>query len=107
MKSKRRPDFKSKSTDRTLALQAQVAEWLELFSEGMTVSELASALGISRQLCLYHAKKLAAARGVVMTLEPCLENGGLRYRVWSDAAIMGHYVRRFYAPRAAEVKRAA
>lgn len=99
MKANRKHNYRSTSKPRTLALQSQVAEWLELFTEGMTVSELASALGISRQLCLYHVKKLAATRGLVLQLEPCLENAGLRYRVWSEAALMGHYVQRFTAPR--------
>ncbi len=100
-KKARAQNYTSRSTPRTVERQAHIAEWLELFREGLTVAELASALGISRQLCLYHVKKLAAQRGLVMVLEPCLENGGLRYRCWSETALMGHYVQRFTAPREA------
>lgn len=101
MKTNRKQDYTSASTHRTRSRQLEISEWLTLFDEGMTVAELAHALGISRQLCLYHVKKLAVSRGLVMQLEPCLDNGGLRYRCWSEAALMAHYVRRFSAPREA------
>lgn len=95
----RRPNYAAKPTARSLKLWAEIGEWLDLFSEGLTVAELSNALGISRQLCLYHVKRRAAQRGLVMVLEPCLDNGGLRYRVWSDHSIMAHYVRKFSEPR--------
>lgn len=54
--------------------------------------ELADVLGVSRQLALYHVKKLAAWAGVVMVLEPCAENGGLRFRCWDDTALALSYL---------------
>lgn len=98
-KSKRRPNYAAKPTAKSLRLWAEIGDWLGLFNDGLTVSELANALGIGRQLCLYHVKRLAASKGLVMVLEPCLDNGGLRFRVWSDHSIMAHYVRRFSEPR--------
>lgn len=98
MKKNRRHDYRAPSTQRTRERQSGVLEWLELFGEGLTMAELASALGCSRQLALYHVKKLAASGAVVMQLEPCEANAGLRFRVWTEATLTAHYVRRFYAP---------
>ena len=57
------------------------------------MAELADLLGVSRQLCLYHVKKYAAVAGCVLVLEPCAENGGLRFRVWNAAWLAVWYRR--------------
>lgn len=87
-------NYRSRSTAATLAKQQRIRALLESTPGGLTVAELGQALGISRQLALYHVKKLAAVYGLVMVLEPCLENGGLQYRCWDDMALAVHYARR-------------
>jgi hypothetical protein len=64
---------------------------LDHAEEGFTVRELAGELGMSRQLCLYHVKKMAATSQLVMILEPCLESGGLRFRVWNELRMIVNY----------------
>lgn len=86
-RSRKQPNWTSRSTSATLRKQASIQEWLSVADEGMTVTEIGQVLGISRQLALYHVKKLAAARGLVMVLEPCEGNGGLQYKVW-DATLL-------------------
>lgn len=85
-------NYKSKSSAKTLKLQATIERWLRVADEGFTVSEMAALLGISRQLCLYHVKKLAAQARIVMMLEPCDENGGLRYKLWDYTQLVVNYV---------------
>ncbi len=70
----------------------------ELLAAGLpfTVKAIGVALGISRQLALYHVKKMAATGQLTMVLEPCERNGGLQFRCWSEDALMAHYVSRFY-----------
>jgi DNA-binding transcriptional ArsR family regulator len=75
--------------------------------DGLTVSEIARALGMSRQLMLYHVKKLAAHGLLVMQLEPCAENGGVRFRVWDEMALAGRYARMVAQALPSEVRRAA
>lgn len=48
---------------------------------------MGAALGISRQLALYHVKKLAAAGALTMILEPCERNGGLQFACWDTGAL--------------------
>ncbi len=88
----RRPDWTRPSKPRSVALQARIASILASCEGGLIVRELADILGVSRQLCLYHLKKLAARAGVVMVLEPCAENGGLRFRCWDDTALALSYL---------------
>jgi len=93
-KAKRRTvNYASRSTGATLAKQAKIRELLELAGEGLTVAEIGRALGISRQLALYHVKKLAASYGCAMLLEPCAINGGLQFKVWDEMALAAHYAR--------------
>ncbi len=90
-KSKRGPNYRSASTPATLQKQAAIRE---LLATGIAfdVRSIGEALGISRQLALYHVKKMAATAQLVMVLEPCEVNGGLRYRVWDESALMAHYI---------------
>lgn len=90
----RATNYRSRSTPATLQKQARIRALLEQTPGGLTVAEVGQALGISRQLALYHVKKLAAAYGLVMVLEPCLENGGLQYRCWDDVQLAVHYAHR-------------
>lgn len=99
-KARRSINYTSKSTTKTLAKQAVILRWLRAADEGWSITELATLLGISRQLCLYHVKKLAASHGCVMILEPCDGNGGLRYRVWERSQLVSHFTT--YIPQIAE-----
>lgn len=67
---------------------------LSLAQGGLTVRELARALGISRQLALYHVKRLAAHSMLVAQLEPCEANGRVQFRVWDEIQIANHYARK-------------
>lgn len=87
-----RQDWTRPSKPRSLALQERIAGILAGCEGGLTVRELADVIGVSRQLTLYHVKKLAARAGVVMVLEPCAENGGLRFRCWDDTALALSYL---------------
>jgi len=92
-KKTRRPNWRSSSTPATLRKQAAIRE---LLATGIpfTVRAIGEALGMSRQLALYHVKKMAATSQLVMMLEPCERNGGLQYRVWDEGALMAHYMLR-------------
>jgi len=89
---KRQPNYRGRSTCATLAKQAAIRE---LLTTGLplTVRAVGDALGISRQLALYHIKKMAATGQLVLMLEPCPANGGLQFCAWSEAALMDHYMR--------------
>lgn len=87
-KARRTVNWKSSSTPRTLMYQARVRWLLEHSDEGMTIKELAADLGISRQLMLYHVKKMAATGQIVLVFEPCAENGGLRLRTWNHMQLV-------------------
>lgn len=86
-------NYRASSTHGTLIKQAMIRE---LLAAGLSFSvrAIGEALGISRQLALYHVKKMAAAGQLVMMLEPCEGNGGLQYRVWDETALMAHYMTR-------------
>lgn len=92
-KAKRSPNWRSGSTPATLRKQAAIRE---LLAAGLpfTVRAIGEALGMSRQLALYHVKKMAASAQLVMVLEPCDRNGGLQYKVWDDSALMAFYMAR-------------
>jgi hypothetical protein len=92
-KAKRSPNWRSGSTPATLHKQAAIRE---LLATGLpfTVRAIGEALGMSRQLALYHVKKMAATGQLVMMLEPCDINGGLQYKVWDESALMAHYMAR-------------
>lgn len=87
----RSTNYRSASTPATLKKQAAIRELLALVGEGLTVTEIGKALGISRQLALYHVKKMAATYQLTMVLEPCLGNGGLQYKCWDEMALAGYY----------------
>jgi hypothetical protein len=92
-KSRSRPvNYKARNRPGTVQKQEAIARWLRAGDEGFTVSELAALLGISRQLCLYHVKKMAAQAQIVMILEPCDGNGGLQYKVWDKTQLVVNYV---------------
>lgn len=90
-KAKRSANWRSSSTASTLRKQAAIRE---LLAAGLpfTVRAIGEAMGMSRQLALYHVKKMAADAQLVMMLEPCDRNGGLQYRVWDESALMAHYM---------------
>jgi DNA-binding transcriptional ArsR family regulator len=94
MSKKRAPrSYASKSTPATLRKQSRIVQILQQLHDGLTVAEVGKALGMSRQLALYHLKKMVAAGLITMVLEPCTENGGVRYRVWDELALAAHYSR--------------
>lgn len=105
-RTRRTVNYAARSTQATLTKQAQIAELLELAGEGLTVREIGKALGISRQLALYHVKKMAATYGCAMLLEPCDRNGGLQFKVWNEMALAAHYSR-FMIQSVARVRHAA
>jgi DNA-binding CsgD family transcriptional regulator len=89
--NKKTRNYRSASTPATLRKQAAIRELLALVGEGLTVKEIGKALGMSRQLALYHVKKMAATYQLAMILEPCLGNGGLQFKVWDEMALAAHY----------------
>lgn len=105
-KAKRQTNWRSSSTPATLRKQAAIRE---LLATGIpfTVRAIGEALGMSRQLSLYHIKKMAASYQLVMVLEPCEVNGGLQYRVWDESALMAHYMLRGQRVMRAAQERAA
>ncbi len=86
-------NYRAASTSRTILKQATIRRALALSEDGLTVAEVGRALGISRQAALYHVKKLAAQGQLVMQLEPCESNRGIRFRVWSEMALAARYAR--------------
>lgn len=88
----RQINYKSRNRPGTVAKHEAIARWIKAGDEGFTVTELAALLGISRQLCLYHVKKMAAQAQLVMILEPCEGNGGLQYKVWDKTQLVVNYV---------------
>jgi len=105
-RGKRTPKWRSSSSPATLRKQARIRE---LLATGIpfTVRAIGDALGISRQLALYHVKKMAATYQLVMVLEPCDVNGGLQYRVWDETALMSYYMLRGQRIMARSSERAA
>lgn len=93
-KKRRTVNYRSSDRPATLRKQATIREVLALANEGLTVSEVARALGCSRQLALYHVKKLAAKLGCVMVSTRCSANGQFQWLVWDEGALMAHCARR-------------
>lgn len=106
MKSPRRQNYRSASTPSTITKQVRIRDLLAL-GEGLTVRELGRALGMSRQLALYHLKKMAALGLVVMQLEPCEGNGGVQFRVWDEMSLAARYSRMMPQLVTREVRHAA
>lgn len=90
-KVKRVVNWRSKSKPSTLAIQAHARALLARSDTGQTVKELGEALGMSRQLALYHLKKMAAAGQIVMMFEPSDVPGGLRFRCWNELQMVVNY----------------
>ena len=84
-------NFRGKSHPATLRKHHSILTILSHQPEGLTVTELALSMGIASPLALYHLKKLAAAGQIVMCLEPCQRNGGLRFRCWDELQLAMHY----------------
>jgi hypothetical protein len=85
-KAKRKaPNYAGRNQPKTDRLHRVIAQLLHE-SDGMTLSELGRALGMSRQLMRYHVLKMVAHRRLIVLLEPCEGNGGVQYRVWEKAA---------------------
>lgn len=78
------PNYAGRNRPKTERLHRVIAQLLQQ-SDGMTLSELAAAVGMSRQLARYHVLKMVAHKRVVVILEPCEGNGGVQYRVWEKA----------------------
>ena len=92
-------NFRGKSHPATIRKHHDISTILSHQSEGLTVSELAASMGIASPLALYHLKKMAAAGLIVLCMEPCRRNGGLRFRCWDEVQLAGYY--RGWARRAA------
>lgn len=97
VKAKPRPrpvNYRSSSSPGTVRRQLAIRELLAgtTGAEGITVREIAAHLGISRQLALYHVKKLVALGGCVALLGASPENGGVRYLVWDQVRLAEFYV---------------
>lgn len=97
VKAKPRPrqvNYRSSSSPSTVRRQLAIRELLtsRAGAEGITVREIAAHLGISRQLALYHVKKLVALGGCVALLGASPENGGVRYLVWDQVRLAEFYV---------------
>jgi DNA-binding CsgD family transcriptional regulator len=89
---KRKPvNYHGRSSAKTVVLQARVRELLARSHSGFTVSQLGEELGISRQLALYHLKKMVATGQILMVLEPCRENSGVRFRCWDLAQMLVNF----------------
>lgn len=86
-------NYRSTPRPETIAKQAVIRRALALSEDGLTVTEIGRVLGISRQAALYHVKRLAAEGQVVMQLEPCDTNRGIRFRVWNEMALAARYAR--------------
>ena len=99
-RSRKQQSWRSKDSKATLRKQAAIRD---LLATGLsfTVRAIGDALGITRQLALYHIKKMAAQGRLIMVLEPCEKNGGLQFKVWDETALMAHYALRARAVLAA------
>lgn len=90
MRKRKTLNYRSVSIPATYHRHLDMLAWLELEPGGMSLEELADAVDMSRQLALYHVKKLAAAGQIKAELEPTDRNGGVRFRIWTPA----HHERR-------------
>lgn len=85
---KARRNYRAANRPGTDLKQAAILRLLALAPVGFSVRDVGDALGISRQLALYHVKKLAAQGALTMILEPCPVNGGLQFLVWDTRALV-------------------
>lgn len=79
-------NYAGRNRPKTELLHDAIAKLLHDCS-GLSIREIGQAVGISRQLCLYHVKKMVAHDRLVAVLEPCEGNGGVRYCVWEKRAL--------------------
>lgn len=99
MKTSRQHNYNAPTKPSTVSIQEEIRHWLQLFQDGFTMVELANALGISRQLALYHTKVMVAQQqGVVAVLGPCEANDGVQFRVWDEEALCAYYARHNITP---------
>lgn len=84
-KASRQVNFASANRPKTERMHRVIAQIL-MQHDGMTLSELGKAMGMSRQLMRYHALKMVAHKRVLVILEPCEGNGGVQYRVFEKVA---------------------
>jgi DNA-binding transcriptional ArsR family regulator len=89
-----RVNYRGRNRAGTERKQEAILRLLAMAPVGFSVADIGRALGISRQLALYHVKKLAAGGQLTMILEPCERNGGLQYAVWDTGALMRAFARR-------------
>lgn len=86
VKTKRKPrravNYAGRNRPATEALHARMFDALA-HSPAITVRELGEQLGISRQLCLYHVKKMVAQDRVIAELAPCHQNGGVQFVLYT------------------------
>jgi predicted ArsR family transcriptional regulator len=90
---RRTRNYQSANRPSTLAKQARIRELLSDSHDGFTVAEIGRALGMSRQLALYHLKKMVATYQLKMELEPSIMNGGVQFRVWDATQLAARYAR--------------
>jgi predicted transcriptional regulator len=105
MKTKaRKTNFASRSTAATLRKQEAILDLLQRVGLGLTVKDVGAALGMSRQLALYHLKKMAAAGRLAMVLSPCERNGGVQFMCWDEMALAGHYTEMFHTRMRSDIR---
>lgn len=75
-------NYAGKNRPATDALHDRMFEALSHFP-AITVRELAEFLDISRQLCLYHVKKMVAHDRLIAELAPCHQNGGVQFVLYT------------------------
>lgn len=80
-KAKREVNYHGRIRPATLALHDRIAALLEGCA-GLSVREIAAEVGVSRQLCLYHIKKMVAHGRLIAELAPCPINGGVQFVVY-------------------------
>lgn len=93
-RAKARVNYQAADRPGTVRKQEAILRLLALAPVGFTVRDVGAALGISRQLALYHVKKLAAQGRLTMILEPCERNGGLQFLVWDTSALARAFAQR-------------
>jgi hypothetical protein len=67
---------------RTVLIEARLLAELATTDGGLTMRELGDILGCGRVDATYHCKRLAANGELVLQVEPCDDNSGIRLRAW-------------------------
>jgi hypothetical protein len=85
----RKPNYGAKNTAASDRKQAAILALLDADGDGtLTIRDIATALGISRQLAHYHVRKLAYRREIAVMLEPSDAPGVLRFRLYTARALL-------------------